>query len=363
MYLIYAGSFLTIAAPGAENNRAGCFVDRNLSATRVSCPYGDSEVVGLYLRKVISHDLFWQEDSGVELDPVDDPRLPLISRGWVYQERALSRRILHFTRDELVWECMQKSICECGASSTSARSVKRDMSSPLVARNLTADRLNAKWRASVQDYSSKELTYETDRLPALSGLAKSFGQQKFGIDYLAGLRRDGFELDLLLHVAEQAQPDINNHKRLPSWSWASVNDKVVFYSLWYPSKEWKIAIEVSRAACELLGSDSTGEVQAGKITFRGIAEPVKSMKPHYDQGRIKIIVTPFEEVPDYIESYIVTLDKSPSENFEVDIYWDTRERIYKGPQSLKVAETQRIRQCSYGSVPTGGDGNLEAIVL
>jgi len=46
---------------------------------------------------------------------VDDIRKdhPLLSRGWAYQERLLSRRTIHFTKGELQWECYQAFWCEC----------------------------------------------------------------------------------------------------------------------------------------------------------------------------------------------------------------------------------------------------------
>lgn len=31
---------------------------------------------------------------------------PLLSRAWVFQERLISRRVVHFGYDELYWECM-----------------------------------------------------------------------------------------------------------------------------------------------------------------------------------------------------------------------------------------------------------------
>lgn len=34
------------------------------------------------------------------------------SRGWVFQERALSRRTIHFTSTQLYWECGKGVHCE-----------------------------------------------------------------------------------------------------------------------------------------------------------------------------------------------------------------------------------------------------------
>jgi hypothetical protein len=40
---------------------------------------------------------------------------PLLKRAWVFQERLLSPRLLHFSFGELIWECRHVSACECSA--------------------------------------------------------------------------------------------------------------------------------------------------------------------------------------------------------------------------------------------------------
>lgn len=37
---------------------------------------------------------------------------PLNSRGWVFQERTLGPRVVHFCRQEIFWECREKFCCE-----------------------------------------------------------------------------------------------------------------------------------------------------------------------------------------------------------------------------------------------------------
>ncbi|KAK3345686.1 hypothetical protein B0H65DRAFT_494879 [Neurospora tetraspora] len=39
---------------------------------------------------------------------------PILSRAWVFQERLLSRRTLHFGSSEVLWECRSGCFCECG---------------------------------------------------------------------------------------------------------------------------------------------------------------------------------------------------------------------------------------------------------
>lgn len=58
--------------------------------------------------------------------------------------------------------------------------VKRRMSAPLMADDLTAEEISDAWHGIVTGYTSERLTYERDRLPALSGLARRFGQMKAG---------------------------------------------------------------------------------------------------------------------------------------------------------------------------------------
>jgi hypothetical protein len=42
---------------------------------------------------------------------------PLSSRAWTFQERALSTRIVHFSDEGIVYECLQKSRRESSMSS------------------------------------------------------------------------------------------------------------------------------------------------------------------------------------------------------------------------------------------------------
>jgi hypothetical protein len=44
---------------------------------------------------------------------------PLSKRGWLLQESILPNRILHFTAEEVVWECNTHFQCQCGQSNYS----------------------------------------------------------------------------------------------------------------------------------------------------------------------------------------------------------------------------------------------------
>lgn len=50
-------------------------------------------------------------------DTANDDNLkysPLAQRAWVFQEMVLSRRVVHFAKDQMWWECPQVETCEDG---------------------------------------------------------------------------------------------------------------------------------------------------------------------------------------------------------------------------------------------------------
>ena len=100
---IYGNSVLTIAASSSENSQAGCLFSRDVTP-RIALNYpSNTRPAGfVYVRRALKS---FKEtvDSG-----------PLSRRGWVYQERLLSRRILHYCQDQLHWECQETCLSEDG---------------------------------------------------------------------------------------------------------------------------------------------------------------------------------------------------------------------------------------------------------
>jgi hypothetical protein len=105
---IYQLAALTLAATGSRGDSHGCFsealertkdVELSLPTSKTFCR--------IAVRNAIMH---WDTDN----ERMMKERFPLMSRGWAFQERLLSPRILHFCESELVWECRELSVCECG---------------------------------------------------------------------------------------------------------------------------------------------------------------------------------------------------------------------------------------------------------
>ncbi|KAH9210485.1 hypothetical protein DL95DRAFT_258640, partial [Leptodontidium sp. 2 PMI_412] len=124
---------------------------------------------------------------------------PLSSRAWLMQERFLPLRTIYFTRKEIFWECCERFACQ-----------KENLSMKA-------------WAQLVQWYSTCKLTKQTDRLVAVSGIARAFESQ-LKYFYLCGLWRNNLEMQLCWGVAwgtESPVETVSESYVTPSWSWAS----------------------------------------------------------------------------------------------------------------------------------------------
>ncbi|KAK5659842.1 hypothetical protein OQA88_13305 [Cercophora sp. LCS_1] len=154
---------------------------------------------------------------------------PLDARGWTCQESLLGRRMLSVTGFECLWTCDQGVDCECGESQTvlenqiadakkgqmwestlSYRPVQR-LRRAAVEGRVTEDlpclaTMRNTWRQLVGDYTQRGLTVESDKLIAVSGMARVFGKvfsmlsqdwENPTPSYLAGIWRDNVHQDLL----------------------------------------------------------------------------------------------------------------------------------------------------------------------
>ena len=125
------------------------------------------------------------------------------------------------------------------------------------------------WHGIVQEYTNLNLSYPSDRFPALSGLAKAIMAQT-GDQYLAGLWRSSFLSDISWQASYK---DLNSDGikknrrpvawRAPSWSWVSVEANIYFHENGvYPRAN---PPEILEAHCMALGLDPTGELESGHI--------------------------------------------------------------------------------------------------
>lgn len=89
---------------------------------------------------------------------------------------------------------------------------------PLLLSSTSVSEIIYTWTRLVQTYTRGGLTKETDKLVAISGLAKGLAAQS-GMEYLAGLWNHQLVQQLLWRAESPSKrPAVF---RAPSWSWAS----------------------------------------------------------------------------------------------------------------------------------------------
>jgi len=119
------------------------------------------------------------------------------------------------------------------------------------------------WSNIVRQFSECNLTFENDKLPAISGIAKWMASQ-VNDEYLAGLWRRDLESQLLWYSSKHLQdsPHLWRTYRAPSWSWASVDGAAAAAQIPITSQS-NLRIRVIQAEVSTVTSDSFGEVSWG----------------------------------------------------------------------------------------------------
>lgn len=125
------------------------------------------------------------------------------------------------------------------------------------------------WHTICSHYSRRSLTYEKDKLPAISGMARQI-PKKLGTEatYLAGLWRENLLHDLFWQPVNIGLKP--RDYRAPSWSWASLDGHVS-----WPT--WRFCVDEScEIYCEILEAETSvddldplGAVTGGHIKIRG----------------------------------------------------------------------------------------------
>ena len=197
---------------------------------------------------------------------------PLASRGWVWQENILSSRILHFTQGDLIWECKSEILAEDGArprgfySMGLSQKLQRAREDPFYT-----------WNHLIESYSVRQLTFESDKLPAVSGVASRI-HGIVGSEYLAGLWKANMPMELCWSVDYisplSAAPQLPPSSFIaPSWSWASVNGALSFVDR-DPKITFDSLVTIVDVQCSVPGLNPYGEVLDGFLVLQGLVVPM-----------------------------------------------------------------------------------------
>ncbi|KAI1138470.1 HET-domain-containing protein [Hypoxylon sp. FL0543] len=213
---------------------------------------------------------------------------PLVRRGWCMQERLLAPRLLHFGKEQMFWECQTQLISEDGRrySDELRTHVMAEFMKIRIRMGISvAEGSELEWRTWYQlleEYTRRDFSVSTDKLPALAGAAALFKSTKPAATYVAGLWKEDLARGLLW-AAHHVQIPGRTHwnlsptseivelrkppqRRAPSWSWAALDGQLDFYELTSES----IVVEVLDVAMRVGENELTEACPDGAIKLRGL---------------------------------------------------------------------------------------------
>tara|TARA_R110002060_G_scaffold5450_7_gene8454 strand:+ start:1153 stop:2970 length:1818 start_codon:yes stop_codon:yes gene_type:complete len=244
MGAIFENSTCTLAAIDAIDNERGIdrglFLPReNLLEVHMNCAHkklgvedpSTGEILGWYYGFIQDPESNLQEKTENEAlhQIVARPRLigyqwylmksEWQNRGWILQERMLSRRIIHYTKHKIAWDCHSYSDEE----ELLGHRIKPQ-------RSACIDESWFPWRRLVEEYTKCKLTFASDKLIAISGLANRL-EARTGKRCFAGIFEDiDSSMGQCLLWRAHSNGPLTKYPcfHAPSWSWAAYEGAVTF---------------------------------------------------------------------------------------------------------------------------------------
>lgn len=228
MYSVYSHAYLNISASFS--------LPEDTSLVRVRNPDNNLpsglklDFSGELVEYFVLDSYLWQ--NMVDLSPINN-------RGWVYQERFLARRVIHFGQTQLAWECRQFEALEMFPKGLPRTTTSTFMSKPdfyemlkTLPQNMNTTNTNFAdyWHILVTNYTRCDLTRRQDRSVAFEGIVKAIASRNRS-RCVAGVWEHNLEYDIAWsRSVEQEESQIPSGRlpRAPSWSWIRVDGAVSF---------------------------------------------------------------------------------------------------------------------------------------
>ncbi|RMJ13475.1 hypothetical protein CDV36_006847 [Fusarium kuroshium] len=163
---------------------------------------------------------------------------PWASRGWTFQERLLSSRLVFIGRDEVKFRCRAgwgKHASQTPITLESLGSYFLPLSPTNAAHSNdwnSVEMIRDKWYQILSEYSQRSLTKQSDKLIALSGITSKINQLLGNHEkYLDGHWESDFWHGLTWRrVPVRGKPSWPTVKsdEFPSWSWCCMNQPLIW---------------------------------------------------------------------------------------------------------------------------------------
>jgi hypothetical protein len=277
----YRNSFLTIAAstPNCTTGFVGTIgrckrhpkstLPRDLVPLDVFAHIPDSD-------KGLPGKIYVREENPYQLH-----QEPINKRAWTLQECILAPRVLLFG-SRVIWFCQHMTHSDGGVEDWSfdqdeLERTRREFQVELI--KLDREGLDTEldqgstdkirdiydlWHRIIGAYSRRAITWPSDKLPAISAVAAEFSRIAKD-EYLAGLWRSNLPRDLLW-TTPQAATYRPKTWRAPTWSWASVDDAVL-YNLPPPKNAALLAEILEVEIVPLTTMAAFGEIERGSLVL------------------------------------------------------------------------------------------------
>lgn len=241
----------------------------------------------------------------------DVQRSTLRGRGWALQELILSLRVVYWTPDGMYWDCCSSIASESKPDTLSFN--EYDQLDPVREMRLhfararhrqhNADVLD-RWYGIVAHYSCMQLSYASDTLPAISGIAKAVqgSTPLAAMEYAAGIWVNSQDPQLSWYdlawriapssIASHAPKTSESSYIAPSWSWASAGAPIICPDRGRQQNSPNrgtadVHFKILDIKLRLSGEDTMGQLRSGimylrgstSISFKATIRPTKD--PHH----------------------------------------------------------------------------------
>ena len=319
MHKVYQNAFCNLSATGAADSSQGLFFDRRPEQSQPA----EVTLTLSHFDPSASAQVYLMFEEGASFRQLEST--PLQGRGWVFQERLLARRNLHFCCDQLMWECK-----ELYASETYPQGMPEMMASPpptLLNGGPSEvgpddeefeDYCHETWLPLVLGYSGCQFTVPNDKFIALSGVAKRM-REVFQDEYVVGMWRRSLPYQLLWNVTEKQIACPQDIYRSPSFSWLSTEGTVSF-SRWRVQDS--ILFSIEDISLEYETTDTTGPVKNGHIRLHGFVRAMRLYCETDEQNSIQVTLGGVKMNLDSVLLDSVTYESSlkSSMSLSLDVY-------------------------------------------
>lgn len=284
MSVVYGRSTLNIAATSAVDGSQGCFLK------------APSVIGGVQTRVTVDGkpELRNFHRGQFEYDMATTSHLA--TRAWTVQEKVLAPRTMYIGDRGVVWECR---------TTIASEFLPDGFQDPLIMSIVSRgeDRLREHWSTIMELYSRASLTYASDKLPALSGMARQVADKSHD-DYIAGMWMEGLDFQLCWRTVGRTT---RTAYRAPSWCWTSLDGPIKLPGGYFKEE----LVQVLDTNVELCGEDPFGHVQGGWIKLAcstmgigyaiGRPEPLRYWNPNSYEIKLMVGMDEWEEAPFIVE--------------------------------------------------------------